>query len=84
MPVPAAHSPTTAIERLTPRALQAAAQWAAAQHIPLVEANHHEAGSDLWAQFNAAYGACAAATAPTHAGRPRQPCHSRRLEQEAA
>lgn len=71
---------TTTIQRLTPEALRAAAQAAAAQHIPLIEANHYEPGSDLWAQFNEAYGACAMASR-RHAHRPR---HAPRLEQEAA
>lgn len=85
MPVRACHSPST-IERLTPEVLHAAAQWAAAQHIPLAEANHYEPGSDLWALFNQAYGGCtatatAAATAHLHA---RLAHHARRREQEAA
>ncbi len=45
------------LQRLTPEVLRAAAQLAAAQHIPLAEANHYEHGSDLWAQFNEAYAA---------------------------
>ncbi|MFN9473778.1 hypothetical protein [Acidovorax sp.] len=46
------------LQRLTPDVLRAAAQSAAAQHIPLAEANHHEPGTVLWAQFNEAYAAC--------------------------
>ncbi len=45
------------LQRLTPDLLRAAAQSAAAQHIPLAEANHHEPGTALWAQFNEAYAA---------------------------
>lgn len=45
------------LQRLTPDVLRAAAQSAAAQRIPLAEANHYEHGSDLWAQFNEAYAA---------------------------
>ncbi|MDZ7863007.1 hypothetical protein [Acidovorax sp.] len=45
------------LQRLTPEVLRAAAQSAAAQHIPLAEANHYEHGSDLWVQFNEAYAA---------------------------
>lgn len=45
------------LQRLTPEVLRAAAQSAAAQHIPLAEANHHEPGTALWAQFNEAYAA---------------------------
>lgn len=44
------------VRPLTPATLLAQAQQAAAQHIPLREANHHEPGSELWVQFNRAYG----------------------------
>lgn len=81
MVVRACHSPTT-IERLTPEILHAAAQWAAALHIPLAEANHYEPGSNLWAQFNQAYGGHTA-TAVVHP--PARPVrHARRLGQGAA
>lgn len=80
MLVRACHPLITAIERLTPEVLHAGAQWAAAQHIPLAEANHYELGSDLWALFNQAYGAYATATCK-HACHPH---HAQRREQEAA
>lgn len=44
------------IRPLTPEALRTQAQQAAAQHVPLREANHYEPGSELWVQFNRAYG----------------------------
>lgn len=50
-------SANTTIQRLTPEVLRAAAQSAAAQHIPLAEANHHEPGTELWTRFNEAYAA---------------------------
>lgn len=43
------------IKPLTPEALRAQAREAAEQHIPLEEANPHEYGSALWAEFNRAY-----------------------------
>ena len=43
------------IKPLTPEALRAQAREAAEQHIPLEEANHHEPGTKLWLDFNAAY-----------------------------
>lgn len=43
------------IRTLTPEALQAQAREAAEQGVPLSEANHHEAGTALWRDFNAAY-----------------------------
>lgn len=44
-----------AIRTLTPEVLRAQARDAAECGIPLAEANHHEPGTALWLQFNAAY-----------------------------
>lgn len=43
------------IQLLTLETLRAQAREAAEQHIPLEEANDHEHGSALWAEFNRAY-----------------------------
>lgn len=45
------------IQVLTPSLLRAQAAEAAGAGIPLAEANHHEPGTPLWHQFNAAYAA---------------------------
>ncbi|WP_192888378.1 hypothetical protein [Paracidovorax avenae] len=43
------------IRKLTPELLAERAREAARQGVPLEEANHHEPGSTLWVEFNAAY-----------------------------
>lgn len=43
------------IRYLTPAVLHAQARAAAEQGVPLVQANHHEPGTQLWHLFNNAY-----------------------------
>ncbi|WP_312836386.1 hypothetical protein [Comamonas sp.] len=43
------------IKTLTPAVLHSQASHAAAQGVPLNEANHHEQGTPLWHLFNNAY-----------------------------